>query len=196
MALLPTISLLLCITSAGLWVSSLRWEMCLGHVSMWGSGNDWRWRYRELSSSAAGIYYFSDQYDVDHPRFAQLFPEEQPGSWPHYFRVLGSGDPPNPFPNNLRPFCGAQNSGPGTDWVASGPVQVRRRHVVSGYLPYWCIVAASLPLPAMAAVRWFRRSARIKRLLCLNCGYSLTGNISGICPECGSPIRRQPEPAS
>ena len=25
---------------------------------------------------------------------------------------------------------------------------------------------------------------------CANCGYDLTGNVSGICPECGTPIER------
>ena len=23
---------------------------------------------------------------------------------------------------------------------------------------------------------------------CLDCGYNLTGNVSGICPECGTPV--------
>jgi uncharacterized RDD family membrane protein YckC len=30
--------------------------------------------------------------------------------------------------------------------------------------------------------------------LCRTCGYNLTGNISGICPECGTPIGRQARP--
>ncbi len=27
---------------------------------------------------------------------------------------------------------------------------------------------------------------------CAGCGYNLTGNVSGICPECGTPIPQQP----
>lgn len=36
------------------------------------------------------------------------------------------------------------------------------------------------------------RRARLKRAakgLCTRCGYSLRGNVSGICPECGTPVR-------
>ena len=26
---------------------------------------------------------------------------------------------------------------------------------------------------------------------CTNCGYNLTGNVSGICPECGTPVETE-----
>ena len=29
--------------------------------------------------------------------------------------------------------------------------------------------------------------------LCAYCGYNLTGNVSGICPECGEPIHGEPD---
>jgi hypothetical protein len=32
------------------------------------------------------------------------------------------------------------------------------------------------------------RSRRMKQNLCLTCGYNLTGNLSGTCPECGKAI--------
>lgn len=28
---------------------------------------------------------------------------------------------------------------------------------------------------------------------CIACGYNLTGNLSGVCPECGTPARREGE---
>ena len=34
-----------------------------------------------------------------------------------------------------------------------------------------------------------RRRSRIRRGRCLVCGYDLTGNTSGVCPECGSAAR-------
>ena len=38
-------------------------------------------------------------------------------------------------------------------------------------------------------VFWREEQRRRRRLgLCLKCGYDLTGNESGVCPECGSPI--------
>jgi hypothetical protein len=32
----------------------------------------------------------------------------------------------------------------------------------------------------------FYRSSRARRGLCVHCGYNLTGNVSGVCPECGT----------
>ena len=37
-------------------------------------------------------------------------------------------------------------------------------------------------------VRRYRRHRRRKRGLCVTCGYNLTGNVSGVCPECGREI--------
>ena len=42
---------------------------------------------------------------------------------------------------------------------------------------------------AIACIVDYRRHRRIrdreKGGLCLQCGYSLAGNVSGVCPECG-----------
>ena len=35
----------------------------------------------------------------------------------------------------------------------------------------------------------WRADRRIPPGHCLKCGYNLTGNISGVCPECGEPIK-------
>jgi len=47
-------------------------------------------------------------------------------------------------------------------------------------------------IPSLAAVRWIIREARsvcrIERGCCAACGYNLTGNTSGSCPECGAPV--------
>jgi hypothetical protein len=42
---------------------------------------------------------------------------------------------------------------------------------------------------AKSSQRW-RRMSRHKRGLCVRCGYDLTGNVSGTCPECGAEIHR------
>ena len=53
-------------------------------------------------------------------------------------------------------------------------------------IPVWQLVVAFLALPILlvgwpAARRWRRR----RRGQCEACGYNLTGNVSGVCPECG-----------
>lgn len=59
----------------------------------------------------------------------------------------------------------------------------------------WAIVVSAVILPSVMLVFLDRRVARRKRLdptpRCKACGYNLTGNVSGICPECGTHIATQ-----
>jgi hypothetical protein len=44
--------------------------------------------------------------------------------------------------------------------------------------------------PAASLVSWRKRRRDAARTLagrCMRCGYNLTGNVSGVCPECGTP---------
>jgi hypothetical protein len=47
--------------------------------------------------------------------------------------------------------------------------------------------AACLSLSAAAVKAWKRWRFRAGNC-CRSCGYSLTGNTSGVCPECGTPV--------
>ncbi len=56
-------------------------------------------------------------------------------------------------------------------------------------IPYWPLLLLFIAYPTIAFIRgplprWRRR----RKGLCLTCGYDLTGNVSGICPECGEAI--------
>jgi len=53
------------------------------------------------------------------------------------------------------------------------------------HLPPWVAIALLLAYPAIFVPRQARNLLRRKRGLCVKCGYNLTGNTSGICPECG-----------
>jgi hypothetical protein len=56
------------------------------------------------------------------------------------------------------------------------------------------VVAVVFPVFVVMVVRWYRRDRRAERFYrgqCLTCGYSLTGNISGVCPECGTQVAEQ-----
>lgn len=184
LASLSLISLLLFLAAAGLWLSALRREMFFGHTSMPGSGSEWQWHNWSLWSRDAGLYFRSDRYEVGNPRFAAQW-DQKPGQWHYKIQPLGTAGPPMGYPTNLKPFVSSLTSGPRRGWA-----QVRSRHFVAGYLPYWCILALTWPLPAIFAIRWRRRRRRISQHLCLHCGYSLTGNTSGTCSECGTPIQQ------
>ncbi|HEY2584722.1 MAG TPA: hypothetical protein VGI81_03030 [Tepidisphaeraceae bacterium] len=60
---------------------------------------------------------------------------------------------------------------------------------------YWACGAAVNAFVGLAGLYWQRYRARAlqakaRRLRgeCPLCGYNLTGNVSGTCPECGAPV--------
>jgi hypothetical protein len=62
--------------------------------------------------------------------------------------------------------------------------------------PYWLPAVCFAFLPALTAVKFWRARARRRREaegLCSGCGYNLTGNTSGVCPECGAQVPEKPE---
>ena len=55
-------------------------------------------------------------------------------------------------------------------------------------LPFWIpFLVVSIP----TYILW-RRDRRKPEGCCQECGYDLTGNVSGVCPECGSKTGGQP----
>lgn len=57
--------------------------------------------------------------------------------------------------------------------------------------PCWAVVLLTAALPA----RWIiaRLRKRTSDYSCKACGYNLTGNTSGVCPECGAPVSKETE---
>ena len=53
------------------------------------------------------------------------------------------------------------------------------------------ILASGVGLSVLltAARNWFTRPRPAG--LCRTCGYSLRGNVSGVCPECGTPAEKE-----
>lgn len=73
-----------------------------------------------------------------------------------------------------------QNPGPELTWTARVP---------SGYWGIVCPLWIPIVMAAAGAVLFHRR-ARPRRVgHCFKCDYDLTGNTSGICPECGTAVR-------
>ena len=55
-------------------------------------------------------------------------------------------------------------------------------------VPFWMLAIAFILLPLIRIAWWMRHSRRVDAKFCQTCLYDLTGNVSGICPECGRPI--------
>lgn len=54
-------------------------------------------------------------------------------------------------------------------------------------VPLWSLAVLTAALPAERLWRHGSRRRAIRRGLCPHCRYNLTGNVSGVCPECGTP---------
>ena len=70
-----------------------------------------------------------------------------------------------------------------------------RRTLASFSVPFW---AFSVAFGGVSWLAWARRPP-VRPGACARCSYDLTGNVSGLCPECGSPVRKQrgaPSPPS
>jgi hypothetical protein len=62
---------------------------------------------------------------------------------------------------------------------------------VEFYMPPLYYLIILLPYPLLVSVRfvkWRRTRLRFQRGFCQSCGYDLTGNESGRCPECGTEV--------
>ena len=72
----------------------------------------------------------------------------------------------------------------------------RRMGMMTWYLVVFCLGAIAGVLFVMIVVEQRRKwleSERLRHGLCIKCQYNLTGNVSGVCPECGTAVE-QPEP--
>lgn len=68
-------------------------------------------------------------------------------------------------------FHGEHRTGPISGWVV--------------FVPLWLpLVGVAIP----TTLAW-RRCRRFPPGYCQKCGYDLAGNATGLCPECGKPIR-------
>ena len=84
------------------------------------------------------------------------------------------------------------DGGWGVSWGNGGFAIFRNYHdVVSAPIAVLALPFAVLPLAWGLAL--YRRERRRRRALagqCVTCGYALTGNSSGVCPECGTAVVR------
>ena len=144
-----------------IWLGSIRW--CFGYVS----GN----RGWFVSCATGGIAvqvssYHKGRWPPDNwfisPRDWELvrFSASQKGVWRFLRDLLGLRMPRR---------VDTQPNRPGARYYR--------------WFPLWPLFL----LPAVATVVLYWRD-RLRPGLCRNCRYDLTGNVSGVCPECGEAI--------
>jgi hypothetical protein len=66
---------------------------------------------------------------------------------------------------------------------------LRRYRIAYVVLPLWPFLFA-LTVPLMSFLRWVRQPwiQQVEPGFCPSCSYDLTGNLSGVCPECGTAV--------
>ncbi len=55
-------------------------------------------------------------------------------------------------------------------------------------VPIWLVAGITGAFPMIWLAFALRRRRRRRQNCCMACGYDLTGNVSGICPECGRTV--------
>lgn len=60
--------------------------------------------------------------------------------------------------------------------------------------PAWAIASLFALLPAIRLSGWWRKRHSLRAGLCPSCSYDLTGNLSGVCPECGTAVANYAAP--
>jgi hypothetical protein len=198
-AVASAISLLLCLATVGLWVRSYyvfeNWTLtagrryilqsCLGELS-----------FSVQQQIVAWVDGLPDNYEVFAPYAARTgHPEPFAASW--HLSHQRDLEQMWVYPRTRAGFCcGKQPESFNTEVLErdapSGFPTCIFKVPVSRFLvvPYWFLFAVTAPLPIIKAGRWgvgaWRR--RSLRGFCPHCSYSLTGNTSGVCPECGTPV--------
>ena len=99
-----------------------------------------------------------------------------------YFKV---GDPSKPVIRRSWGGCGFSRV-----HFYRQPQNVYSSTWYGAYCPSWLLAILFAAYPTIAFIRkpLRRRRERRRKGLCLTCGYDLTGNVSGVCPECGTKV--------
>ena len=182
---LTALSLLLCVAVCVLWVRSHyypeSWAFEGGRrytvVSLRGT------MMLEVRSHSAAPYAGPAPGPLPSPAEKAL-PVASPPRWDHRPLTVGQW-----VPAESRFGFGTAAT---ISWTTENAGGARRYHIARSSLfafPYWAPAVALSLLPAA----WLLRALAARRRRgpgrhCAHCGYDLTGNVSGVCPECGNAV--------
>ena len=78
---------------------------------------------------------------------------------------------------------------PMTSLISSGLGSSRRVLFMGNFIPSMGVLLWGV-LNGVLRVIDYRAAERAKTGFCVECGYDLTGNVSGVCPECGAEVKQ------
>jgi hypothetical protein len=194
-ALASAISLLLCLATVVLWVRSYRPRDAVER--------DVFLEHENAESDMDDIVYSSEGLILwVHQRYPDIYgpAKSQAVHW-RWFNPLPPEKDPEPGRNELK---GLQGLSRRSSLGISTNLKLDRKTLASQWrvegfyflVPHRILALAFSILPAAFVVIRFRKRKRSSEVLCRSCGYDLTGNTSGVCPECGQPIPQKTEATS
>ena len=145
--------------------------LCLATVVLWARSH-YRWEWAQYTRHQRT---FSAESNVGYVDFTVLAPDARHSglySYPYNSDVAVGG-------YMLRPRYGiSYENDPSGGWTIDSHLKVS----------YSLLVAVFTMTPSAWLMAFSRRWHRSHCGLCPNCGYDLTANTSGKCPECGTAI--------
>ena len=166
--LLTALSLLLCVAVATLWVRSYRAAEVLYWIGEDAAGG----QACAARASRGGLVFSRESWDAGVGGLRRGY---RPG-------LRRETEPPLLLKVNRFGFGAGGISG-----TAVGPAFSGESRWVT--IPLWLVPILAATPAAARGVAAVRRRLRPKPLNpCRHCGYDLTGNVSGVCPECGKAI--------
>jgi hypothetical protein len=165
--ILAAVSLMVCVTMAVLWVRSY-------YISELFA---WNWRQKSVfAETGGGQFRFEFTYVAD-PALSYQPPL---GFQYHFDKVDGPLEEGMRMPGSEQHFRGLGF------WIVSGERWGDMHYAI--FMPAWFASVISTLLP-MATLTRFVCGRKIPNVsVCLTCGYNLTGNVSGVCSECGTVV--------
>jgi hypothetical protein len=183
-SLASAVSLLMCVATAVIWVRSYSIQDAAERFVLQDYENS-HWNVDDGVTSTRGLILWTHQR---HPDVGSATRERV--EW-HFYHPAPVEQDPEPWHNDL---YGAESlSRKSVLGMSSNltlhPRALREKWRVDGFyvlVPHRIIVTASLILPMAWVFARVRHTRRLGR--CPTCSYDLTGNTSGVCPECGTAV--------
>lgn len=114
--------------------------------------------------------------------------------WATAYFDLTPYEPPMGLPVRFRQLTGGSVEPDTSSWRDLRDLWHDRLDVKVFSINYGWLVVATVLLPLVWLADAWRRTLRTGH--CFHCGYNLRGNTSGICPECGAPVKIETETIS
>lgn len=177
-------SLLFCAAVVALWILSWRQPYCLTF---------------EREAASTGVFLRNSDTQV-----AASFYSMRGEVDVRYYRRTGTNVPAGPWQRSLSPVANPQplcerpvqptigqrlgfysDSGTPQGSYFAPKSAGEKSHFVFVGLPYWALAVLTALIPGWWGSRRWRNPRKQRAGSCRACGYSLMGNVSGVCPECG-----------